>query len=257
MRNNKRIYLLLLLFLAAVAGLLLADPIPQDLEYHNFADKRSFWGIPNFWDVMSNLPMFFLGLYGIWISFKNWSLRPDLVAQWLPLILSIGIFTASFGSAYYHWAPDNATLVWDRLPMTFMFMPLFALLLYDFIGKKVGRIAFFVLIPLGVFSVFYWQYTESIGQVDLRFYAFVQFFPIVVIPFLLWLFPKKVPYVRYILLVVGWYILAKICEHFDKEIYDLLTFWSGHTLKHLVASISLFYILKLVVAWERELIRGG
>ena len=74
--------------------------------------------------------------------------------------------------------------------MTLMFMPMFSLLIYNFIGRKEGQIAFYVLIP-GVFSDFYCQYTESIGQGDLRFYVFVQFFPMLIAPVILWLFSKR------------------------------------------------------------------
>jgi hypothetical protein len=252
---NYRYIIIYLIFFLFVGILFTLDPIPQNLDYHNFADQRMFLGIPNFWDVISNAPMFLIGAYGLYLSLKNYRLRPDLAAKLIPLVLCLGIFTACFGSAYYHWAPDNNTLVWDRLPMTLMFMPIFSLLIYDFVSIKIGRIAFFILVPVGVLSILYWQYTESIGQGDLRLYVFVQFFPMLIAPFILWLFPKKTEYVRYIIFILGWYIVAKICEHFDDAIFNSLGFWSGHTLKHLVAAISLFYILKLIVAWEHELIK--
>lgn len=252
--QNYRYQIIFLVFFVFVGVLLFLNPIPQDVEYHNFGDQRMIFGIPNFWNVMSNLPLFFLGAIGTWISFRNWKLRPDIVSIILPLVLCLGIFIACFGSAYYHWAPDNNTLVWDRLPMTFIFMPIFSLLIYDFIGKKEGQIAFYILVPLGVFSVFYWQYTESIGAGDLRFYIFVQFFPMVIAPFILWLFPKKTNYVRYIYFILGWYIVAKLAEFFDDVIYDFFGFWSGHTIKHLIGAISLYFVLKLIVAWEKELI---
>ena len=122
--------------------------------------------------------------------------------------------------------------------------------------KKEGRMAFFILIPLGIFSVFYWQYTESLHQGDLRFYAFVQFFPMLIVPFIIWLFPKKViPTSNTFFYVLGWYILAKICEYYDDVIFDFTTFWSGHTIKHLLSAICLVYVLKVLVAWEKELIR--
>ena len=226
------------------------DPIPQDIKYHDFADKRTIWGIPNFWDVMSNLPIFFVGIWGLIISLKHWQYRPGLTEKLMPLVLSLGIFSASFGSAYYHLAPDNTTLFWDRLPMTFMFMPLFALLIYDFMGKKIGERLFYVLIVLGVISVWYWRYTESNGQGDLRLYVFVQFFPMLIAPFILWLFPKKTNYIRFIVLILIWYSVAKITEHYDRAIFDITQFWSGHTLKHMIASISLLYAIKFVQAWE-------
>jgi hypothetical protein len=226
-------------------------PIPQDLQYHDFADKRKIAGIPNFWDVASNLPMFFIGLFGLAYSLRTYNDRDGLVAKSIPILLSIGIFTACFGSAYYHLAPDNQTLVWDRLPMTFMFMPLFALLVYDFVGRKAGEWIFYIFIPFGVFSVFYWQYSESIGHGDLRPYAFVQFFPMLILPFIIWLFPKKVSYLSYIFHILGWYILAKIAEHFDHFLYNFTGFWSGHTIKHLLACVSLYYIIKLLMEWKR------
>jgi hypothetical protein len=53
--------------LAAVAAgvLFLLPPIPQDLRYHEFADHRTVWGIPNFWNVVSNLPFLLVALWGL------------------------------------------------------------------------------------------------------------------------------------------------------------------------------------------------
>ncbi|MBT8233334.1 MAG: hypothetical protein HKO66_14220 [Saprospiraceae bacterium] len=252
--KSYRHIIIFTVFLIFVSILLYLDPIPQDVEYHDFADQRKLFGIPNFWDVMSNLPMFFLGSYGLYISFTNYAKRPDFAAKQIPFVLCYGILLTCFGSAYYHWAPDNDTLVWDRLPMTLMFMPIFSLLIYDFVDRKLGQIAFYILVPLGIFSIFYWQYTESIGAGDLRPYVFIQFFPMVIAPFILWLYPKKTKYVRYIIFIIAWYIVAKICEYYDDAIFDLLGFWSGHTIKHLIGGISLFYVLKLIVAWEKELL---
>lgn len=131
--HQYRYQIILIIFFLFIGTLFFLDPIPQDLDYHNFADQRNILSIPNFWNVMSNLPMFFLGTYGTWLSLRNWSQRPDVVSKWIPLILCSGIFLACFGSAYYHWAPDNDTLVWDRLPMTLMFMPIFALLCFAYL----------------------------------------------------------------------------------------------------------------------------
>ena len=79
----------------------------------------------------------------------------------------------------------------------------------------------------------------------------------VIAPFILWLFPKKTDYVKFIIFIIGWYIVAKLCEHYDDAIFNALDFLSGHTIKHLVGAISLFYILKLIVAWETDLIKDN
>ena len=253
MSIKLRYTILAVILLIIFIGLAIQEPIAQDPQYHNFADGRTLLGIPNFWDVMSNLPMGIIGIAGLHYSIKTMTSRVDFVTKWLPVILSFGIFLACFGSAYYHWAPDNFTLVWDRLPMTLMFMPILALLIYDFMGKKIGTVAFYVLIPLGIFSVFYWHFTELAGKGDLRLYAFVQFGPMVLAPIMIWLFYKKTSYINWVWYILGWYIVAKLAEQYDYQLYQITGFWSGHTIKHLVASISLIYVLKLIVAWDKSL----
>jgi hypothetical protein len=139
------------------------------------------------------------------------------------------------------------------MPMTLMFMPILILLTYDFMGVKIGTYAFYVLIPLGIFSVFYWHYTELAGRSDLRLYAFVQFGTMLLAPIMILLFYKKTSYINWIWCILGWYVLAKIAEFYDPQIYELTGFWSGHTIKHLVGAISLIYVVKLILAWDRNL----
>ncbi len=242
-------YIILGLLLLASLGLGLLDPIAQPPIYHDYGDQRTLLGIPYFWNVMSNLPMLFIGAYGLRQCALNWSRRPAGVTRWIPLVLSGGIFITCFGSAYYHWAPSNDTLLWDRLPMTLMFMSLFALLMYDYLGPKAGTVTFWLALPLGIASVLYWHITEAAGQGDLRPYALVQFFPIVAALAMMLFFSGKAPYVRYMLLLIGWYAVAKFCEHQDKAIYQVLGFWSGHTLKHLFGAVGLVYVMKLMDGW--------
>ncbi len=86
------------LLLLASLGLGLADPIPQNPAYHDYGDQRVILGIPYFWNVVSNLPMLFIGSYGLWQCARNWSHRPAGVARLIPLVLSFGIFITCFGS---------------------------------------------------------------------------------------------------------------------------------------------------------------
>ncbi|MBC7777934.1 MAG: alkaline phytoceramidase [Phycisphaerae bacterium] len=240
------------LLLLATLGLGIADPIPQNPAYHDYADQRVILGIPYFWNVMSNLPMLFIGLYGLWQASRHYNRRPAGVARWIPLVLSGGVFITCFGSAYYHWAPSNDTLLWDRLPMTLMFMSLLSLLMYDYLGPRAGTLSFWLTLPLGIASVLYWHLGEAAGHGDLRPYALVQFFPMLAVPVFLLSYPGKVPYVRYILYLLGWYVVAKLCEHYDKPIYETLGFWSGHTLKHLFGAVGLVYAMKLLDGWWPE-----
>ena len=248
----KHLLLYLSVFLISCAILLVQGPIPQDPAYHNFADQRHIGGIQNFWNVVSNVPMFFLGIYGLNLAFQHFGQRADFTAKWIPVVLALGIFTASIGSAYYHYNPNNETLVWDRLPMTLMFMSVFSLIAYDLIGPNWGRWAFVLSIPLGIFSIWYCQITEAAGHGDLRPYAFVQFFPMAIAPVVIWLSNKKTTYIRYIWFVIAWYGIAKVFEHFDRETYQILGFWSGHTIKHLLGALSLVYLLMLVRARDAQ-----
>jgi hypothetical protein len=50
----------------SLVGLLLLPPIPQDQSYHQFADQRILLGMPNFWNVVSNLPFIAVGAAGLW-----------------------------------------------------------------------------------------------------------------------------------------------------------------------------------------------
>jgi hypothetical protein len=240
------------LLLVSIVALSFAGPHAQDPTYHDYGDQRFIMGIPYFWNVVSNLPMFFIGAYGLWQCFINWSRRPAGVARLIPLVLSLGIFITSFGSAYYHWAPSNDTLLWDRLPMTLMFMSLFSLLIYDFMGPRAGTVAFWLAVPIGIASVLYWHFTEAAGHGDLRPYGLVQFFPMLVAPVLVFASGKKVAYGRYLLYIIGWYVAAKIFEHNDKAIYDMVGFWSGHTFKHFLGAIGLVYAMKLLDGWWPE-----
>ena len=38
--------------------------------------------------------------------------------------------------------------------------------------------------------------------------------------------------------------IAKLLEHFDTDIYHLLGFSSGHTLKHLVAAFAVYLLIR-------------
>lgn len=235
-RLTKINILLGLVFLLLVA-VFFVDPIPQDPAYHQFADQRSFWGIPNAWNVLSNLPFILAGLSGL-IQLR----RIDLTAlsgiyPTIARIFFIGLILTGLGSGYYHLAPSNQSLVWDRLPMTIAFMGFFCFVLAMHVNEGLGRKLFWPLIAVGASSVAYWAYSESIGAGDLRFYAIVQFLPMLLIPTLILMFPSLRYRATYIWWVVGVYAAAKLTEHFDVAINQLLGL-SGHSLKHIIAALS-------------------
>jgi hypothetical protein len=220
----------------------LAPRVAQPLSYHQFADHRGWLGVANFGDVASNLPF---ALAGVWGSFVLWRGRADFIQpreRWPYFVLFIGLILTAVGSGYYHWAPDNSRLVWDRLPMTIGFMSLAAAIIMERINLKAGLALLPVLLVIGVASVAQWHCSEMRGAGDLRFYAAVQVYAVVVVLLALVMKPR---YARTfdLAIVGGFYILAKILETFDRQVFSLGNAVSGHTLKHLAAAGAGFWIV--------------
>jgi len=252
---NKSIYtwrlgMILAVAIGVVSVLFSFSPIAQDLNYHNFANQRSFLEIPNFADVLSNLPFLIVGLLGLRLLMKQWresSFFSQPAEKWIWLTFFVGIALVFFGSSYYHLKPNNTSLVWDRLPMTIVFMSLFASIIAERIHYPAGIVLFPVLLILGIGSVAYWIYTEQQGMGDLRPYLLVQFFPMLAIPLILILFPARYTGVRFLVQALGWYVLAKLFEYFDTALFELLQETiSGHTLKHLASGMAVYAIFKYV-----------
>ena len=217
----------------------LVKPISQVSEYHHFANEIKLFGIQNFWNVVSNFGFILTGLFGIVGLKKGKEKNP------IDSVLFLGILLTGFGSAYYHYSPNNASLVWDRLPMTLVFASFFASFYSNFFCKKIGFKIWLFNLVLGVLSVFYWQYTESINKGDLRLYAIVQFLPIILTLIIFTIHYKQHPkLLKPMLLTIVFYLLAKFLEHFDYQIFEICKIISGHPLKHIAASIATYFIFK-------------
>ena len=248
MSRKNRITLLIGISAVAVGATLLFPPIAQDPNYHNLMDHRFIAGIPNFGDVVSNLGFLLVGLLGLWTLFQIREDRSRLILkqEMIPFIVAfVGTILIFIGSAYYHWAPTNETLVWDRLPMTLAFMGIFSMILMERINIKVGIGFLIPLLVFGVASVAYWHMTEQAGQGDLRPYALVQFLPIVLIPIILWLFPARYSGGRYLVEMLGWYMVAKVFEFSDMAIWEWTGGWiGGHSIKHCVAAWGIYALVR-------------
>jgi len=243
-------YKLILLFAIAIIGIIIVfsmQPIAQDIKYHNFTDSYSLFSIPNFYNVISNIGFITLGLYGFLkvLSTNN--------KNCLIYFLTIGIILTGLGSGYYHWNPNNITLIFDRLPMVIVFMTFFTFIISNYITSKNYKTYFSLFLSTGIISILYWSYTESIDTGDLRLYALVQFLPMLLIPVIILLYKNKNNNSYYIFPVLGLYILAKLCEHFDEFIYYFLKeSISGHSIKHLFAAVAAYYIYKWMYSLQKN-----
>src|ERR1700761_2523775 len=224
--------------------------IPQPQSYHAFADQRAFLGIRNFGDVVSNVPFAIVGLRGLIYLLR---LKPEELSlrfvdrrERLPYaIVFAGLILTAFGSSWYHLHPDNARLVWDRLPMTIVFMSLIAALIMERINLRAGLWLLPVLLLIGMSSVFQWYWSEVHGVGDLRFYATVQAYSVMFLLLVL-LCPARYTRGSDLVVVAGFYVLAKLLETFDKTVFGWGHIVSGHTLKHLAAAMAGYWILRML-----------
>ena len=226
----------------------MAAPRP-DPGYHQFADTRVVLGVPNGLNVLSNLAFAVVGAAGIGLLATRGRAFRDPRERWPWWVFFAGVALTSFGSAWYHHAPSNASLVWDRIPMAVGFMGLLAAVIAERIDARIGLWLLVPLVLLGLAGVLAWDASERAGAGDLRAYVFVQFFPLLAIPLVLALTPRTYGDSWAYLAVMGVYVLAKLAEVGDRAIFERLDgVISGHTLKHLIAAVAVAVVVGMLGA---------
>jgi hypothetical protein len=219
--------------IAGIVATFIAPPIAQDATYHQFSDQATVFGIPNFWNVVSNIPFLIVGILGL--------VRLPAIASTSKIqyfLFFLGVALVAFGSGYYHLYPSNNTLVWDRLPMTIAFMALFSIVISEFVHEQLGLKLLLPLLIVGLMSIVYWLIFN-----DLKAYVLVQFYPIIAILISLIFFQSSYTLkIGYWLLVLA-YVVAKLFEHFDTTTHHAFGWLSGHTLKHISAAIGIYLLL--------------
>jgi hypothetical protein len=224
-------------------------PIPQPTSYHQFADQRQWLGIPNFGNVVSNLAFAVVGLWGLWFLLKS---KDKLKIAFIdprerrPYVVAFfGLLLTAFGSGYYHLAPSNGRLVWDRLPMAIVFGSLVAVVITERLSVEAGLKLLPFLIAIAAGSVLQWFRDELHGHGDLRFYAAVQLYSALVLLIALLLKPRYTRSFDFAVVFV-FYLLAKIFETADRFIFVHAHIVSGHTLKHLAAAMAGYWISRML-----------
>jgi hypothetical protein len=236
MQPIKRIAPTLIVILG-LAALLYHGPIAQPADYHAFADTRSLLSLPNALDVLSNVGFLLAGAWGLW-SLKS---IPDNLASSITrpayFAFMVALMLTALGSGYYHLAPDNARLVWDRLPIA---LACAALLVGGFAEthRQVHKFALPVMLLVAVVSVIWWAVSERLGVGDLRPYLALQAAPLILIPLWQWANGKPTRDRAAFGCAVLLYVFAKLAELNDAQLHALLGLVSGHTLKHILASLA-------------------
>lgn len=248
-RYSTRWVLLATIVMAACGITAALKPTPQPAWYHNFADTRSLLDVPNTLNVLSNLSFVAVGLAGLYATLRNGTQSPE--QRWACATLFAGLFLTGLGSSYYHLAPDNQRLLWDRLPMTIAMAGILSLLLVNRLLVASSWILA-ALTAVGVGSALQWAWREAHGHGDLRWYALYEALAVITGAGLLLLFPARSEGTRALVIALVANIAAKVFELFDKPIYSLGHLVSGHTLKHLSAGLGFIPLVIWLAASEAE-----
>src|SRR4030043_413454 len=95
----------------------LRPPIAQPPAYHEFADQRACWGLPNCLDTASNALFVLAGALGLRFVQRGQGAWRDRREAWPYGLVFLAMILGGLASGYYHLAPDNARLLGDRLAM--------------------------------------------------------------------------------------------------------------------------------------------
>lgn len=228
---------------AALAAWIVLPRIVQDPAYHGFSDQRAWLGIPHAADVLTSVPFTVVGLLGILrlVAGVRGLSPATLASLWC---VAVGLLFTGAGSAWYHLAPSDATLAWDRLPMTLVFAGVVGAMFAGRVGERVARAALPVLVLLGIVSVTYWRATG-----DLSLYAALQggsALAVVSLAVLVRNARDPVPWGW----VIACYAIAKLAEVADAAIWTATGgLVAGHALKHVAAACA--GIAALSPVWSR------
>jgi len=246
--RDHGIWLLALAALAAGLAIVLVPPLPEPRIFRELVDDRTLFGIANFWNVVSNAPFLIIGAWGLYVIARG---RPGTFVEreekWAYVACFAAVALIALGSTYYHLAPLDDRLMWDRLPISLGFMALLAAVIAERISVKAGVRALVPLLVAGVASVLYWRWSGLRGAENILPYAIVQYGAIVAIVAIAALYPSRYTRGADVLVAVAIYALAKLAEVLDAQVYALGGVISGHTLKHLLAALAVWWLLRMVL----------
>lgn len=223
--------------------------IAQPSHYHAFADQRALFGVPNIMDVFSNLAFAGFGLLGAWRIGRLPQGAISPVQRSLADLFFAGLFMTAICSAWYHLQPHDTGLAVDRCGMVIAFARLLGLAAATRVSDRAGQWLTLAVLVSGAWSIWTWSTVANVLP-----WAVLQFGGIVLMLGLGFLAPRDgalpVPWITVILA----YALAKVLEQADAQVYHLTgELVSGHTFKHIVASLAALPVLWAMSRASRHL----
>jgi len=238
--------------LVCVVAAVLLPAVPQPAAYHDFADHRAMFGVANFLDVASNVGFLLVAVAGLVVVIRSRTRFERRSERWAYAAFFAGMLLTAAGSVYYHLAPDNERLFWDRLPMTVAFMALIAAQIGERIDVRVGLALLVPMVLLGLGSVVFWHETERAGRGNVVPYGVLQGYSVVILLLITWMYPSRYTRGNDVYWVFAWYVAAKLLELFDRDVLALGHVVSGHTLKHVAAAMGGFVVCRMLLLRRRQ-----
>ena len=229
------------------AILLLAPAMPEPHIFRQLADGRTIFGLASFWNVVSNAPLFLAGAWGIHVVARaGRESFADRAEQGPYYLVFAAIALAGVGSTYFHLAPDPDRLMWDRLPIALCFMALLSAVIAERVSIEAGVRSLAPLLVAGAVSAVYWRWSALRGAENILPYALVQYGAFAAIVALAALTRPRYTRSVDLFMVAALYAAAKVAEVFDAQIYALGGLLSGHTLKHFLVAISVWWLARML-----------
>lgn len=213
-------------------------PVPQLPDYHHFVDQRGGLGMPNVANVVSNLGFLLAGLWGL----AKPAIRRGRGAAGYTLFC-IALALTAFGSSWYHLAPDDSRLVWDRLPIALACAGLLSAVWDQTVGLARSTVATLGMAALAAATVAWWRWGDLHGEGDLAPYLILQAAPLIALPLLQAAWRRPMRERLAVAAAITCYVAAKALELGDQAVFEALGWVSGHTLKHVLASLAAFILV--------------
>lgn len=241
LKNLERKLLAVLLGLVAVG--IFGPHVAQPLHQHVFADQRMWAGIPFAMDVLSNLAFAAWGIAGLACVHGLVKRKPINTEHALTGLFFAGLVITAAASSWYHLQPDDAGLGIDRLGMVLALAGLLGLAIAGRVSHRAGAVTGGAILVLGPLCICFWLASGNVLP-----WLVIQFGGMALMVWMAALkpLPGALP-VRWGV-VVAVYAAAKLLKLADHQIYNLTgQLISGHSLKHLVASVAAWPVVAGVV----------
>jgi hypothetical protein len=217
-----------------LAGLVLAawGPLSIGPMAHRYADTRTWLGVPNGVNVLVNLPMFWLAVWGWCVTHTSpWPRNLRLPWQWFHLCVMAGALSA----AMYHAAPGNRLLLASHLCMAGAFVMLSLGLLAERLDARFGSLGVCTSAAVAIAAMGAWLLAR-VGPpdqgVDLRPLIWLELLPVLLIPAGVLRLPCAQARSSGWVAALALYACSKLLEWSDTAIFQSTGWISGHTLMH-------------------------